>query len=256
MYIEGLIDPDFPLYNDDTAPSNVIKSGIVGAFQHNWDQPYRQNLQIQAELEKNIPGAKFIPIDPFTNSAGLTPKRGSPAAGGLIFFIPKASKNPEAALRYANWISRYENYHFLQFGNEGINHTKVNGVEIPLAATGQWIQNSGVNVDYTMSINGYVTPSRTFGQVLSASYPGIPPDEVTAAYRISSLNAKVEPYVSATILSLASVRQVLVDKEKTLCVTLICAKPGEFDRVWDAGIKDWLGSGAQAVIDEQKAKYR
>jgi putative aldouronate transport system substrate-binding protein len=256
MYNEGLIDPDFPLYNDDTEPSAVIKSGIAGAFQHNWDQPYRQNLQIQTELAKNIPGAKYIPIDPFTNSAGLTPKRGSPAAGGLIFFIPKTSENLEAALRYANWLSRYENYHFLQFGNEGINHTTVNGVAIPLSATGPWIQNSGANVDYTMSVNGYVAPPEHFGQILSASYPGIPPDEVTAAYRISSLNAKVEPYVSATILSLAAVRQTLVDKEKTLCVNLICAKPGEFDRVWDAGIQDWLDSGAQAVIDEQKAKYR
>jgi putative aldouronate transport system substrate-binding protein len=256
MYNAGLIDPDFPLYTDDSGPANVMKSGIVGAFQHNWDHPYRQNMQIQMDLEKNIPGAKFVPIDPFTNSAGLTPKRGSPAAGGLIFFIPKANKNPEAALRYANWLCRYENYHFLQFGNEGINHTTVNGVEIPLAATGPWIQNSATNIDYTLSINGYVAPAEHFGQVLSASYPGVPPDEVTAAYRIASLNAKVEPYISATIISLASVRQVLVNKEKTLSVNLICAKPGEFDRMWDEGIKDWLSSGAQTVIDEQKAKYR
>ncbi|MDR0645121.1 MAG: extracellular solute-binding protein [Treponema sp.] len=256
MYLEGLIDPDFPLYIDDSAPANVMKSGIVGAFQHNWDHPYRQNLQIQTDLEKNIPGAKYIPIDPFTNAAGLTPKRGSPAAGGLIFFIPKASKNPEAALRYANWLCCYENYHFLQFGAEGINHTTVNGVAIPLTAAGPWIQNSAANVDYTMSINGYVVPTEQFGQVLAAGYPGIPLDEVTAAYRIASLNAKVEPYISATILSLAPVRQVLVNKEKVLCVNLICAKPGEFDRVWDEGIQDWLSSGAQAVIDEQKTKYR
>jgi putative aldouronate transport system substrate-binding protein len=35
MYNAGLIDPDFPLYNDDTTPSNLMKRGIVGAFQHN-----------------------------------------------------------------------------------------------------------------------------------------------------------------------------------------------------------------------------
>jgi putative aldouronate transport system substrate-binding protein len=256
MYNDGLIDADFPLYTDDATPGNVMKSGIVGAFQHNWDHPYRQNTQIQTELEKNVPGAKYIPIDPFTNSAGLTPKRGASAVGGLIFFIPKSSKNSEAALRYANWLCRYENYHFLQFGNEGVNHTKVNGVEVPLNATGSWIQNSSANVDYTMSINGYVTPDEHFGQVLAASYPGIPPAEVTEAYKISSTNAEVEPYVPATILSIAEVRQVLVDKEKVLSVNLIRARPGEFDRIWDTGIKDWLDSGAQAVIDEQKAKYR
>jgi putative aldouronate transport system substrate-binding protein len=235
----------------------VIKSGIVGAFQHNWDQPYRQNLQIQTELEKNIPGAKYVPVDCFTNSAGLTPKRGSQAAGGLIFFVPKTSKNVEAALRYAAWLCRYENYNFLQFGNEGVNHQIVNGVPMPLSATGPWIQNSGVNVDYTMSINGYSMRSpEELSQVLAFGYPGISPDDISAAYKMSSTNAKPEPFVPASILSLAPIRNVLVDKEKVLCVNLICARPEEFDRVWDAGIQDWLTSGAQTVIDEQRAKYR
>jgi putative aldouronate transport system substrate-binding protein len=106
-----------------------------------------------------------------------------------------------------------------------------------------------------MTVNGYVVPDEHFGQVLSASYPGIPPADITAAYRMSSTDTWGEPYVPATILSLAPVRQVLVDKEKVLSVNLISARPGEFDRVWDAGIKDWLDSGAQAVIDEQKSKY-
>ncbi|MDR1971433.1 MAG: extracellular solute-binding protein [Treponema sp.] len=257
MYLEGLIDPDFPLYGSgSTTPDNVMKSGIVGAFQHNWDYPYRQNTMIQTDLEKNIPGAKYIPIDPFTRSDGITPKRGSSAAGGLILFVPKSSKNPEAALRYANWLCRPENYNFLQFGNEGVNHTLVNGIKVPLAATGPWIQNSGGNIDYTMSINGYVVPDEHFGQVLSGSYPGIPPEEVTAAYRMSSLYAVPEPYVKTAITSLAPIRQVIVDKDQALCVNLICARQGEFDRIWNEGIKDWLDSGAQTVIDEQRAKYR
>jgi putative aldouronate transport system substrate-binding protein len=257
MFNEGLIDQDFPLYSGDAEPSNLMKSGIVGAFQHNWDHPYRQNLQIQTELEKNIPGAKYIPIDCFTNSAGLTPKRSSSAAGGLIFFIPKSAKNPEAALRYANWLCRYENYHFLQFGNLGVNHEIVNGVPKSLSATGPWIQNSGGNIDYTMSINGYAmqTPEET-SKVLAFSYPGIPAEEIIEAYRISSLNAKPEPFVPTTILSIAPIRQVLVTKESVLCVSLVRAKPADFDRVWDEGIKDWLSSGAQTVIDEQRAKYR
>jgi putative aldouronate transport system substrate-binding protein len=257
LYNDGLLDPDFPLYTDDVTPSNLMKSGIVGAFQHNWDQPYRQNLEIQTELEKNVPGAKYVPVDCFTNSAGLTPKRGASAAGGLISFVPATCKNPEAALRYLNWLSRYENYHFLQFGTQGINHRVENGFEYPEAATGPWIQNSGVNVDYTMTVNGYaMKTTEQLGQVLAASYPGIPAVEITQAYQVSSLNAKPEPFVAATILSVAPIRNVLIEKHDTLCVNLVRAKPEEFDRVWDAGIKDWLDSGAQTVINEQKAKYR
>jgi len=258
MYNEKLIDPDFPLYTDDTEPANRMKSGAVGAFQHNWDHPYRQNLEIQTELEKNVPGAKYVPVDCFTRSDGLTPKRGCQPYGGLISFVPKsASKEKmEAALRYLNWISRYENYHFLQFGSEGVNHVTRNGVEIPIPAAGEWIQNSGVNVDYTLTLNGYVVKDEDFGQVLAASYPGIPPEDITAAYIMGSLNANPEPYVAATIDSLAPVRQTLVDKEKTLSVNAICAKPADFDKEWDSGIKEWLLSGAQTVIDEQRAEYR
>jgi putative aldouronate transport system substrate-binding protein len=256
MFSEGLIDPDFPLYKDDTTPSDLMKSGNIGAFSHNWDQPYRQNLQIQTMLEQNVPGAKYIPIDPFTNSAGKRPKRGSPTAGGLQVFVPKTCKNPEAALKYANWLCRYENYNFLQFGNEGTNHTLVRGVKIPKPATGPWIQNSGVNIDYTMNINGYAVPPEQFGEVLASSYPGIPPEEIALAYEMSSTDVIAAPYVPAAILSIEPLMETLVAKENALSISLICAKPGDFDKVWDEGIKDWLASGAQAVIDEQRAKFR
>jgi putative aldouronate transport system substrate-binding protein len=35
----------------------------------------------------------------------------------------------------------------------------------------------------------------------------------------------------------------------------IPASRADFDRVYDAGIADWLRSGAQAIIDERRAKY-
>jgi len=258
MYNANLIDKNLPLYKDDQDPANMMKSGAVGAFQHNWDHPYRQNMQIQSELEKNVPGAKYVPVDCFERDDGAHPKRGPQQSGGLIAFVPKSANQEkmEAALRYLNWISKYENFHFLQFGKEGVNHEVKNGVQIPLVATGAWIQNSGVNVDYTMTVNGYVVPEEDFGVVLSASYPGIPPEDIGHAYQMSSFDANPEPYVAATIDSLAAVRQTIVEKEQTLSVNLIVAKPADFDKVWDSGIKEWLASGAQAVIDEQKAEYK
>jgi hypothetical protein len=35
----------------------------------------------------------------------------------------------------------------------------------------------------------------------------------------------------------------------------LTARPVDFDRVWNVRIKEWLDSGAQAVIDERKAKF-
>jgi hypothetical protein len=38
-------------------------------------------------------------------------------------------------------------------------------------------------------------------------------------------------------------------------VQMITCPPNQFDAVWDAQIKDWFASGAQAVLDERRQKY-
>jgi putative aldouronate transport system substrate-binding protein len=35
----------------------------------------------------------------------------------------------------------------------------------------------------------------------------------------------------------------------------VTAPPAQFDRVWDAGIANWLQSGGQVIKDERAAKY-
>jgi putative aldouronate transport system substrate-binding protein len=45
--------------------------------------------------------------------------------------------------------------------------------------------------------------------------------------------------------------QVLNDKADALIAQAITARPADFDRVWDAGLADWMASGGQAVMDER-----
>ncbi|MCL2879812.1 MAG: extracellular solute-binding protein, partial [Treponema sp.] len=255
MYNTGLVDKDFPLYLSDDILNNLVKSGVVGSLAGNWDQIYRENVSLMKDLQKNVPGALYVPVDCFPSSDGITHKRGAPLAGGLTIFIPRSSKNPEAAMRYVNWLAREENCHFLQFGNEGINYQTVNGVPKIISATGGWIQNSAGNMDYTPFINGYAmeTPELTL-QVLANSYPW-PPEDIIEAYRISSLNAEPPPAVRATLYASGPLTQTLVDKSSVFYVKSIVASPENFDRVWDEGVKDWLASGAQTIIDERRAKY-
>jgi putative aldouronate transport system substrate-binding protein len=58
-----------------------------------------------------------------------------------------------------------------------------------------------------------------------------------------------------TLTAAGPVTQTLIDKDKALLCEAITAPVAEFDAVYDAGIADWLASGAQAVIDERAAKY-
>jgi len=253
MYNSGLIDPDFPIYRHDEIDI-ITKSGVVGSVAGNWDYIYRENTKVLEDLQKNVPGANMVPIDAIQSIDGITRKRGSPPTS-LYWFIPKNSKNPEAAIRYVNWLSRFENYHFLQFGYEGISHEIIDGVPKIKSVTGQWIQNSAGNLDYAFHINGYDMGCPELNEHVLANSYNWPPEVIKNAYRISSTNAVSDPHVSVKLLEAAPLQQVLQDKAVVLFCSAITVTPANFDRVWDNGIRDWLSSGAERIVNERRLKY-
>lgn len=119
MYNAGLVDPDFPLYGSSDIIS-PIASGRVGAFEDACVNIY-QEPRYSTGLQEIIPNAEFVPVDAF-------PFRISYDVAGLSIFIPKSAKNPEGAMRYFNWLAKFENYNFLQIGPEGVTHDLVNGL--------------------------------------------------------------------------------------------------------------------------------
>ena len=254
MYNDGLIDPNFPLYKSDETDV-LMKSGLVGAIAGNWDGIYRENTKVLEDLQRNIPGANLVPIDAIRGIDGLTRKRGSPPTA-LFWFIPKSAKNPEAAIRYVNWLSRFGNYNFLQFGQEGITHDIVDGVPSINSVTGRWIQNSAGNMDYAFNLNGYDLGDPDLNTLVLANSYNWPPEIIINAYRISSTNAVSEPHISVKLLAATPFLQTLTDKATVLLCEAIIARPNNFDRVWDNGVRDWLASGAQVILDERRANYR
>jgi putative aldouronate transport system substrate-binding protein len=256
MYNAGLIDRDFPLYPDDEAIYDVAKSGIVGAIGANWDI----GPGILLELKKSIPTAELVAIDPFKNAAGKTVKTAYDPEG-IYFFIPKSSKNPEAAMRYANWLGRYENYMFLQFGSEGIVHEKVDGIpkikmvdDIPPL----WIQNSNLNMDYAFNMNGVeLGDSEKNIRYLALGNPDLDPKYILSAYDIAMTNAVPVPIIipSSPLTASGPYMQTLTDKAYVFYGEVITARPTDFDRVWNVGAAEWLASGGQVIIDERRAKY-
>ena len=253
MFNAGLIDRNFALYREDEL-FNAIKSGIVGAYSDNWDRVYRDSDHLLEDLQKNVPDAELVPVDCATDAAGV-PRRQSYDAGGAIVFVPASCKNPEAALRYINWISRYENYHFLQIGPEGIVHDMVDGLPKLKIATGGWVQNSPQNIDYTLMINGLdmLDPEMTVKAIANGySWPA---EKIENAYRIAMHNAVPNPVVPVTLSVAGPYVQTLIDKGNVMLTEAVRAKPADFDRVWEAGVRDWLNSGAQEIINERMAKF-
>jgi putative aldouronate transport system substrate-binding protein len=256
MYNAGLIDRDFPLYNNDaTTPENLVKSGIAGGFSSNWDHAYRDSPGILTMLRKNIPDAVLEPISPFVNSRGQAPREIYDPAG-IYSFIPAYSKTPQAAMRYLNWLSRMENCSFLQIGPAGIVHEMAGDVPRIKAAAGLWIQNSGNNMDYTIPHNGLnLGDAAKNMKALAMGYRPEFSDLVNRAYALAMKDGKPYPVVPVTLTAGVEHAATLSGKENSLKVKAITCPPGQFDQVWDEGIKDWLASGGQAVIDERRTKY-
>jgi putative aldouronate transport system substrate-binding protein len=249
-YNEGLIYRDFPLLRVDADFINLLKSGVVGAYSGNWDEPYRTDYKVIEDLRKTVPGADFVPLD-ITNNKEIYDKV------GLQIFVPAFSKNQEAALRYLNWLCIPENYQFLQRGREGVNHVMVNGVpQIQARPAGdQWFQNSSQNIDITMPMNGVEMGNDEMNaRVLAFSYGGFAPEVIVNAYQTSVRNGRAQVVVPGVATTQDGIYgQVLADKADAVIAQAITARPADFDRVYDTGLADWMASGGKAVMDERAA---
>ncbi len=261
-YDDGLIWKDFPLYGKgDTTEDNLLKAGYVGAFIHNWDYPYRNGDEgIHANLKKLIgPDAAFIAVDTFKNEAGKYSKFVGNTIDRKVFF-PATNDEPLASMLYLNWISKLENRMFLQLGEEGATHQKQADGSVKLIAAPSGdpkIMNSPNNIDYTITANGLDIGNADLTiKSIALGYGGVDPRFIEKAYQAAKKDSRTTPAVHVgEIKSEEGMGPVLSDKRDALLIQSIVAEPDQFDTVFDAGLKDYLNSGGQAIIEERKAAY-
>lgn len=259
-YNDGLIWKDFSLYPaGDATEDNLMKMGYVGAFIHNWDYPYRNGTEgIQVNLQNLAgPDAAYVAIEPFANDAGVYKKFLSGPVDRKIFF-PATNKEPIASLFYVNWISKLENRIFLQFGEEGVTHeTLPDGSKVTLAAEGEKIMNSPANIDYTITSNGLDLgdPELTVKSIANG-YAGIDSKYIEIASQITTNQGRIGKNVNVGEIKAEDGQgQALKEKRDTILNKAVVAPVDKFDEVYDSGMKDYLNSGGQAIIDERKAKW-
>ena len=255
-YNEGLVWKDFGLYTDSTAEDDMMKAGYVGAFMHNWDYPFRNNDDsIEANLDRNVGAdAAFVAVDCIKNDAGITRKFLADRVDRKVFF-PATNKEPLASLLYVNFISNPDTIKFLQTGKEGVNHELTeNGAYKTLAATGDWIMNSGMNIDYTITVNGlYIGEATESSRALN--YSSVPADIVVGAHEASIANGRTaKKYSVGDIVAETDVGTSLTAKRDAMLTQAVSASVDQFDAVFDAGMDDYLASGGQAIIDERAEK--
>jgi len=257
-YNEGLIWKDFALYGSgDTTEDNLMKSGYVGAFIHNWDYPYRNGEDsIQANLQRNVgEDAAYIAVDCFLNDAGVYRKFLANPIDRKVFF-PATNDEPVASLMYLDWISTLENRMFLQIGEEGVTHeTQADGSIKSIAVQGDKIMNSLYNIDYTITINGLDLgdPAITVPSI-ALGYGSVDSRLIEIAYATTSVDGRiVQNFNCGTISSEEGVGTALKEKRDAFLNQSVIASVEDFDSVYDSGMEDYLASGGQAIIDERAA---
>ena len=259
-YNMGLMWNDFAQYGSgDSTEDDMMKAGFVGAFTHNWDYPYRNgDDSINANLQRNVgPNAKFVAIDPFEDKNGTHTKFVSGPIDRKVFF-PATNNEPLASLLYLDWISDPEHIQYLQIGDEGVTHeTQSDGAIKVIAASGNAIMNSGMNIDYTITVNGLkLMTEELTNKSRALNYPGIPAADVVNSHNIANTDLRVGKNVNVGAIeaeegigdTLSSKRDIAYDKA-------VVASVADFDKVWDEYMADYLSAGGQAIMDERTAKW-
>ncbi len=259
-YNDGLIRKDFAIYDDDTAEDDMIKSGYVGAFMHNWDMPFRNGEDSYNSNLRRLVGenAKFVAIDPFENAAGKHAKFLYSSAGDRKIFFPTTNDEVLASFLYLDFISDPATIKYLQAGDEGVTHEVLDSGAIQIiAAEGDAIQNSGKNIDYTITCNGTYFGDTALADLSRAyGYADQDPELVSQADKISLTDGIAPINVNVGEISAeAGVGDTLSSKRDQIYDNAVVAPVADFDSTWDSFMDDYLSSGGQDIMDERAAKW-
>ena len=259
-YNEGLMWKDFALYTaGDTTEDDMMKAGYVGAFIHNWDYPYRNGADsIQANLQRLVgEEAAYVAIDPFEDKNGTHTKWIAGPIDRKVFF-PITNQEPLACLLYLDWLSVPEHLEYLQIGDEGVTHEKLeNGAVKIIAATGDAIQNSGFNIDYTLTCNGlHLVDDEQTALSIAYSYAEVDPELVEIANAVAKVDTREGKNANCgTIEAENGMTETLNSKRDILLDTSVSAAADAFADTFDNAMADYLGSGGQAIMDERAQKW-
>ncbi len=121
MNKEKLLDSEF-LTNSRTTWEQKIKAGLVGIWDHAPTLVTQWNADLQASIPDQKPEVIAIPTPRGTGYDGPLGTRWSPI--GKTFILLKNASNPEAIIRYFDWLISDEGQMFTELGVEGDTYFK------------------------------------------------------------------------------------------------------------------------------------
>ncbi len=260
LYNDGLISENFAI-DDDTAHDSYLVQGYFGFFSQQPDQPWRTDKNYELELEKNVEGASWTPVNCFANKYDGKTLHDVYAPNGLSIIIPGWVSEETAinAIKYLDWMCQDENMFFLQNGTEGKNYLSVNADGIPTD-----VQPTDVVEDaYKMHATDvcFIANGLTYGSeeknnaALAIPFTGYE-ELVKESYAYAYTDTWTQASFSVAIQADTDFGEMVKSKQGEFLVKVVTCKPEEFDAVYDEYIDAILKTGAQDIINERREAYQ
>ncbi|TBL76149.1 extracellular solute-binding protein [Paenibacillus thalictri] len=255
LYNEGLMSTDFALDKDKKKLSQDVMTGKVGLFSEDTTNPLKATPGVFKVMQTNIKGAKMTPVDPF---AGADGKHTKPVymPAGMYIIVPKSSKNVNEAIKYLDFMAQKDNYFKIMNGDEGKNYKMENG--IPVTLDNQETKDKFFSIgDFIIISNGQDLGNEEKNTQLDVK--SLPPEfekEGVAVRKIALTDTEPMLRFPRPIQSEVKYGTSLVDKYHEMLVKSVLAKPADFDKTYEQGLKDLMAAGGQEIATERKAAYQ
>lgn len=125
VYQDGSIDRDFPTDGNGARTKQDFISGKLGIYGFLLG-PVQVQLQLVDPLKKNVPDAEvaFLPY-PESPAGAFLPTMTNPVQ--MPGAISATAKNPDAVVKYVDFLVKDSTFKTLKYGEEGTHHKIVNG---------------------------------------------------------------------------------------------------------------------------------
>lgn len=255
LYSEGLLDPDFALDKDKKKIQENFVNGYTGLFSFDTGTAFGNDVSQANTLEKNVPTAKLTPLHPWTDFEG---KNRQPAytPSGMYIMVPSFSERAAEAIQYLNWMAQDEVIQFMAFGQEGVHHDVVQGYPVVNSSDDakRLLYNSGDMLIITNGID-FGSPEKN-AEFLALGVTENHRELATTSRVYANKDAVQQPISFGKPLDTeAKYSVVMLEKYEELLVKSMMAKPADFDKVYDAALKDFMDTAGNEVFAERKAAY-
>lgn len=255
LYNEGLLDPDFALDKDKKKIQENFVNGYTGLFSFDTGTAFGNADSQVNTLQKNVPAAQVTPLLPWTDFEGKN-RQPSYTPSGMFIMVPSFSERSAEAIRYLNWMAQDEVIKYMAFGQEGVHHDVVQG--FPITNTSdeakKLLFNSGDMLIITNGID-FGSPEKN-SEFLTLGVTENHRELAKTSRLYSNKDAVQQPIkFDKPLDSEAKYSVVMLEKYEELLVKSMMAKSADFDKVYDASLKDFMDTAGNEVFAERKAAY-